>query len=181
MAKQTVKAKGGKRPVGKSAGGERAGAIRAGMLKELRQALEEIDEEGLLFLLRQAQVLIHNARVEKLNREGTARSVKSPAGNTAAARRAAKQGAAVQIEEKGTSIFLTIGEARKVMTRDEMKRLVRICYGAESKSEALRQLYTVLARERNDILFDARIGDAASPLLDALFHVVRSTYTLQDR
>jgi hypothetical protein len=67
------------------------------------------------------------------------------------------------------------------MTRDEMKRLVRICYGAESKSEALRQLYTVLARERNDILFDARIGNAASPLVDALFHAVRSTYTLEDR
>jgi hypothetical protein len=177
MAKQTVKGKGKKRPEGRGGGGERAGAIRAGMLKELRQAVEEVDEEGLLFLLRQAQVLIHNARVEKLNREGAARKAGSPA----AARRAERPAGAVQIEEKGTSIFLTIGEARKVMTRDEMKRLVRICYGAESKSEALRQLYAVLARERNDILFDARIGNAASSLLEALFRAVRSTYTLKDR
>ena len=28
--------------------------------------MEEVDEKGLLFLLRQAQVLIHNARMESL-------------------------------------------------------------------------------------------------------------------
>lgn len=153
------------------------------MVKELREAIEEIDEEGLLFLLRQAQVLIHNARVEELNKKSTqrapgkTRSGETPADETAAA------SAPVSIEEAkgGKSLFLTIGGARKIMTLEEMKRLVRICYGAETKSEALRQLYTVLARERNDILFDARIGGAESPLLAELFRKVRATYALKDR
>jgi hypothetical protein len=156
---------------------------RARMVKELREAIEEIDEEGLLFLLRQAQVLIHNARVEQLNKSSAQKSQ----GKAPAARKLADASAAasvpVSIEEAkgGKSVFLTIGGARKIMTLEEMKRLVRICYGAETKSDALSQLYTVLARERNDILFDARIGNAGSPLLEALFAEVRATYRLKDR
>ncbi len=158
-----------------------AAPARARMVKELREAIEEIDEEGLLFLLRQAQVLIHNARVEQLNKS----SAQKAQGKAPAARKLADTTASapVSIEEAkgGKSVFLTLGGTRKIMTLEEMKRLVRICYGAETKSDALRQLYTVLARERNDILFDARIGNADSPLLQALFAEVRATYRLEDR
>lgn len=162
---------------------EAAQPARARMVKELREAIEEIDEEGLLFLLRQAQVLIHNARVERLNRSSTQKaSGKAPAPRKSADEPATAS-ATVSIEEAkgGKSVFLTIGGARKVLTLEEMKRLVRICYAAETKGDALRQLYTVLARERNDILFDARIGNPGSPLLAALFAEVRATYRLKDR
>ncbi len=162
-----------------------AGSERARMEKELRQAIEEVDDEGLLFLLRQAQVLVHNSRVDKLNRETAARG-----GGTGKTGARGLQAASVPARENGVSfeqaegskaVFLTIGGARKVMTTEELKRLVRICYGAESKSEALAQLYKVLSLERNDILFDARIGGAASPLMEQLFHAIRSAYKLKDR
>ena len=156
---------------------------RVRMIRELREAVEEIDEEGLLFLLRQAQVLLHNARVEELNKR-SAQKVrgKAPAGDRPAVV-STTASAPVSIEEAkgGKSIFLTIGGTRKIMTLEEMKRLVRICYAAEAKSDALRQLYKVLSQERNDILFDARIGSEASPLLEALFTEVRATYRLKDR
>ena len=152
---------------------------RARMVKELREAIEEIDEEGLLFLLRQAQVLIHNARVDRLAREsaGDGKAVSAPVKAAPAA------GPPVSVEEAegGKVVFLTIGGARKVLSADELKRLVRICYAAESKSEALRQLHKVLSQERNDILFDARIGSPGSPLLEALFSEIRSVYRLKDR
>ena len=142
--------------------------------------IHEVDEKGLLFLLRQAQVLIHNARVESLNRE---------AGRRWRARRGFRRGAAprrapaVSIEEPkdGKTIFLNIGEARKVLDAEEMRRLVRICYAAETRSEALRQLFTVLAKERKDILADAIIGSPDNPLLEALFNAVRATYRLKER
>jgi hypothetical protein len=147
--------------------------------KELRDALSEVDEEGLLFLLRQAQVLIHNARVGRLNRETRT----STRGTTKAEKAREPERAAVGIEtaEGGKTIFLTLGKARKVMTPDEMKRIVRICYSAETKSEALRRLFTVLARERKDILADALIGNPDNPLLVGLFDMVRATYRLEDR
>ncbi|HSV94101.1 MAG TPA: hypothetical protein VLH81_13550, partial [Desulfobacterales bacterium] len=79
------------------------------------------------------------------------------------------------------AIFLTLGGTRKVMNLAEMKQLVRICYAAESKTDALRQLYTALARERSDIIKDAGIVNAASPLMDGLFHALRGKYRLEDR
>ncbi|MGO9307393.1 MAG: hypothetical protein ACLQDL_00005, partial [Spirochaetia bacterium] len=87
----------------------------------------------------------------------------------------------IEDTQGGKAIFLSIGRTRKVMTHDEMKRLVRICYGAETKSEALRQLFTVLVKERKDILSDAMIGGPDSPLLRELFAAVRATYQLEDR
>jgi hypothetical protein len=115
-------------------------AGRAKLEKELRDAMKEVDEEGLLFLLRQAQVLIYNVRVDRIN----------AAGKQITGRKQQESAAPVSIEETkgGKQIFLTIGRERKILAPEEMKRIVRICYSAESKSEALRQLFTVLAKER---------------------------------
>jgi hypothetical protein len=159
-------------------GKKKTDAGRAKLEKELRDALAEIDQEGLLFLLRQAQVLIYNARVDRINLEAT----KLKGGKTQTVREARDAPLAVSIEESdgGKSIFLTLGKARKILTPEEMRQLVRICYAAETKSEALRQLFTVLARERKDILADALIGNPDNPLLVALFTTVRNTYRLKD-
>ena len=148
---------------------------RARLEKELRDAIKEVDEEGLLFLLQQAGVLIHNARVERINKV---------AGEIRGARKTQTPPAAgVEIEESdgGKVFFLTIGQSRKVLNLDELKRIVRICYAAETKSDALRQLYKVLSEERRDILSDAHIGGPQSPLLDGLFQAVRARFKLEDR
>jgi len=152
---------------------------RAKLERELRSAIAEIDAKGLLFLLRQAQVLIHNARVESIEAQTTQGD--SPAAHTGTASVSRSEPVTIEDTQGGKAIFLAIGGTRKVLTRDEMKRLVRICYGAETKSEALRQLFTVLVKERKDILSDAMIGSPDSPLLRELFSAVRATYTLEDR
>ncbi len=148
---------------------------RAKLEKELREAIKEVDEEGLLFLLQQAGVLIHNARVERINKVAseirTSRKTAAPP----------PQGVEIEESDGGKVFFLTIGQSRKVLNLEELKRLVRICYAAETKSDALRQLYTVLSRERKDILSDARIGGPQSPLIDGLFQAVRAKFKLQDR
>jgi hypothetical protein len=154
--------------------GKKTDATRRKLEKELRDAVGEIDNEGLLFLLRQAQVLIYNTRVDALNTQAAKLGeLRQPTA-----------GEPVSIEESdgGKTIFLTVGRAmRKVLTPEEMRRIVRICYSTETKSEALRQLFTVLAKERKDILADAMIGNPDNPLLEALFTTVRETYRLKDR
>lgn len=155
---------------------------RAKLEKELREAIQEVDQEGLLFLLRQAQTLIYNARVEHINEEAEKlKGGKKPAGSQESQPRESRLPVSIEESDGGKTIFLNIGKARKVLTPEEMRRIVRICYGAETKSEALRQLFTVLARERKDILADAIIGNPDNPLLEALFTVVRQTYTLKER
>ncbi len=152
---------------------------RTKLEKELRDAVKEVDEQGLLFLLRQAQVLIHNARVEQV----AARTEKNaPAGKAVRTKPdRAQKPVSIEDAKDGKAIFLNLGKARSVLTPEEMKRIVRICYAAETKSEALRRLFTVLARERKDILADAFVGNPDNPLLEELFRVVRATYHLKDR
>ncbi len=160
-----------KKPAGKTGNG------RAKLEKELRAAIAEVDEKGLLFLLRQAQVLIHNARME--TQGGLPAGEAGPGAPLAAGH--PPETVAIEESDGGKTIFLTIGRARKVLAPDEMKRLVRICYAAETRSEALRQLFTVLVKERRDILTDAMIGSPDSPLLRQLFAAVREKYQLPER
>jgi hypothetical protein len=147
----------------------------------LSEAAGQVDEEGLLFLLRQANTLIHNRNVDAVNRELA--ELSSKPGRTAARGAGLRTGAAVSIAESDnrSAIFLTLGSTRKVLNLQELKQLVRICYAAETKTDALRQLYTVLARERSDILKDAGIGNPANPLVEGLFHALRRKYRLEDR
>jgi hypothetical protein len=153
---------------------------RTRLEKELRDAIQEVNEEGLLFLLRQAQTLIYNARVDHINKEAEKLKGEAPTKGKEP-QEPSTAGVSIQESEGGKTIFLTLGRARKVLTPEEMRMIVRICYSAETKSEALRQLFTVLARERKDILADALIGNPDNPLLVALFTMVRKTYRLKER
>jgi len=163
------------------------GAQRKRLEAELKEAIRQIDEEGLLFLLQQAHILVHNAQVDKLNEEMAELRQKKSAGRGAAAKtkalssaRSPRSGVSIDEAEGGKAFFLTLGGVRKVMNLEEMRRLVKICYTAESKSAALKQMYTVFARERSDVLADAKIGGPADPALEGLFHAVRNRYSLKE-
>ncbi len=127
----------------------KAADTRSSLLEELRQSLEQIDEQGLLFLLRQAQVLIHNARVEQMQQKAASRAVNAGAKESdyqsgapgEAGRRAGAVQAAIKESENGKVFFLVIGKVRKVMDGEEVRRLVRICGGSGSKIEARERLF----------------------------------------
>ena len=172
----------------------------AAILRDLNGALAQLDEKGLLFLLEQAQTLLYNANVDRINAKAErgggwgrpsepeaeaaqAESAVARAAGAARADRSADPRALARIEkgEDGKVFILSIAGTRNVLSTAEVQRLVRICYGAQSKSEALRQLFALLKRERNGILFDARIASAESPLLELLFREIRAKFHLQDR
>jgi len=180
---------------GKQGASAAASAQKQRLEGELIEAIGQLDEEGLLFLLQQAQILVHNSQVDRINREmqelqerrsrsgGRGKGAPASQGERAGAEQPAGGRVAVRIDEADNrkSFFLDFGGVRKALSLQEMQRVVKICYSAESKSAALRQLYTVFSRERGDILADARIGGASSPLLEALFYAVREKYRLEER
>jgi len=187
-AKAGAKRTGSKRATGSPArkaasAGAAASEQRIRLKAMLTEAIEQIDEEGLLFLLRQANVLIHNQKVDEVNRELSELSRKPGRSAATTGASGGRPAAAVAVEDSGdrAAVFLAIGGPRKVLSRDELKRLVRICYAADSKSDALQQLFRVLARERSDILKDAGIRNPASPLVEGLFYALRQKYHLEDR
>jgi hypothetical protein len=141
---------------------------------ELQAALEGVDEEGLVFLLEQANALLHNARVDELERKRKAR--KLAAGPVEEPQAPAGPDVTVEEAPDRKAFFVTLGKARKILSLEEMQQVVRICHGAESPPEAARRLYAVFSRERRDILMDAGIGAARSPLLVALAQVVKARY-----
>ena len=158
---------------------------RSRLEKELTEAIKQIDEEGLIFLIQQAQVLVHNVQVDKINREIVEleqKKLKSGKGKPAPRKTpAAVDAVTIEESDNGKAFFLTLGGTRKVMNLEEMRRLVRICYAAETKSDALKQLYTVFARERGDVLADAKISGPGSSIMEGLFQAIRSTYQVKDR
>ena len=177
MKKAGIRGASGKKQPG---GTEKESPQRARLLKSLQTAIQNVDEEGLLFLLRQTQVLIRNAEVDRLNWEAEELAKKGKKKAPAARTPASSTHAAVEESSDGKAIFLVLGNTRKVMTVGEIKQLVRICWGAETKSDALRQMFTVFTRERKDVLIDAGIGAPQSPLLESLFHAIRANYRLKD-
>ena len=159
---------------------QKANPQRARLIRSLKDAIEKVDEEGLLFLLRQAQVLIRNAEVDRINWEAEELAKKTSRKPSAAKAPASSGQAAIEDPGDGKAVFLVLGKTRKVMTVAEIKQLVRICWGAETKSDALRQIFNVFARERKDVLIDAGIGGPQHPLMESLFRAVRAAYKLKE-
>jgi hypothetical protein len=174
--------KSGRKGAGSSPGTQQHSTQKVRLLEELGTALAEIDEEGLIFLLRQARVLIHNAAVDRLNREEAELVKKAPPEVSAAGPRAAARKTGITVEDggEGKAAFLVIGRIRKVLSRQEVERLSRICGSADSRPEGVRQLYAVLSRERGDILADGGISGPRSPLMEMLFDAIRERYGSAD-
>lgn len=153
---------------------------RKKLLKELQEKLDKIDEEGLLFLLKQAQVLLHNQEVDKINQmavEQSVKSEKSAKGKTVKRKAgSAPQNSLVDVEEQngGKSYIITVNGARKILSRQEMQIVLAMCRERISEREFSDRFYRWLKTRRNDILFDGRIGNPSSPLLLLMRKVLKS-------
>ena len=136
----------------------------------LFDSIAQMNEEGLVFLLRQAHILSSNANTERINREieaferdrGPVPEPEKDVGGTAA----------IEASPDGKSYFLTIGTARKALTREELGGIVRVCLGAVDRDVGMRNLFRALGRDRGDILVDAKISGPTNPHLGALYDKV---------
>lgn len=161
-----------------------APSARERLADELTGLIPEIDAEGLLFLIRQANVLLHNKRVDELNAEMEQLNQK----RTAAHKRAgttARVGENVQEitveiqrspDEK--TYYMIVDEQRHFLTSEEMEAVVKLSIKPERKSDALRFLYQYMYNERREILMDHGISNGKHPFFEALFYEVRSKFSL---
>lgn len=157
---------------------------RKKVLKDLRALLPKIDDEGLSFLLRQAKVLVHNNKIDKLNEEIDELNVeRSKAGKKKSAQKGKKKGAGksgifIDIEDRPntSSFILKTPDTRKILNRAELRAVAKICHANPDAPSGASALYRWLKKERSDILSDARIRDPHSPLLADLYHLVKGRY-----
>ena len=148
------------------------------LLKELGGLIDRIDMEGLLFLIKQAIFLIYHQSVEELNQKMSsleAQKIKKP-------RDRKKPGDEVEIEEKseGENFTIAVQGSRLFFTREEMRRMVKICHASEDEFDAARRLYSWFSRERKDVLIDGRITVNTHPSLKSVYRKLISTYKVKE-
>ena len=152
--------------------------------KELKSLIKEINEEGLIFLIKQAHVIIHNQQVSKFNEkmenlnEMDKKSKKKSPGK-------AKSGNKLQVnvEEAGNGkhFILVAGTKRKMLALDEMRKLVNICSIAKNKTEASARLFNWFSRNRTDILMDLGIKSKLEPVLADIHKFLKKNYEVKKK
>jgi hypothetical protein len=166
---------------------ESSSEARDKLLKQLRSLIKEIDEEGLQFLIEQANVLIYNAKVEELNarREEVAREQRNAAqsskGRSAKAKKeTAEAGSQVYFEpgKHSGGFLMDIDGNRFVMDQEEVMSLVGIAQKAPSRIEAHRRLYRWIEGNRDDILLDVDLPPAGTRM-QALYERLRSDFRIR--
>ncbi len=166
---------------------------RTKLAKELKGLIDEIPEEGLQFLIDQANTLIYNMKVDEVNRaaerlqESRKKSAEvkaSPKGAGGKTKASGKTGAdeepLVWVEQgsKRSSMFLVINNTRKIMDPDEeMLPLVRIAHTAKSKQAGKGQLFRWLDRERDDVVIDAGL-EPDHPAMGELYDYLKKHFSL---
>ena len=121
--------------------GKKANKQKERLLSELTELLPAMDEEGLIFLIRQAQVHIHNMQVDRLNQEmeelhgkETGGGKKSDSGNKGF-------GIEIELAENGKTYYFIVNGRKHFLDLEETQKIVQLCYRPPTKSSALKFLY----------------------------------------
>jgi flagellar motility protein MotE (MotC chaperone) len=150
---------------------------RERLVEEIESLLEELSEEDLSFLLRQAAVLVHNKKVDELNeRMAFAESENPEAAKTRPERvhkvffdRAGKRG----------HFFLQVGNARSIMDEAEVMALVRIAAKAPTQKAAADRLYRWFEENRDDILMESGLEKTGADM-KALCLCLKSDFAIRE-
>jgi hypothetical protein len=157
----------------------KSGSQKELLAKELKSLIKKIDIEGLVFLLKQAHVIIHNQEVDRINQE---MNKLTAVGKNAREKKAKVRAPyAVDIEEgAGAKHFvLVVAGKRKMMARDEMRKLVAICQAARDAGQASGRMFNWLKANRSDVLLDTGITNAHSTTLLSVYDIIKKRYKVE--
>jgi hypothetical protein len=140
--------------------------------------IKDIDDEGLVFLTKQANVLLYNMRVEEINKKVNEIEEK----NVAPKKGVQISKYTVDLEEKNNAehFYIILNNERVFFIREEMRELVKICHASNDERDASRRLYNWFLRNRKDLLIDGGIENSKNPYLANLFKKLISTYKVKD-
>ncbi len=150
---------------------------KAKLLAELSKLARDINEEGLLFLIEQANVLKYNMQVDMINRE----KQKISSGAKSGSKGNAAQNAGVEIfpGEENKNFIIQLGSMRKFMSRQDFRSIVLIAQSPDSVKEVSARLYHWLEKERQDFLIDCNIRSASNSLLPELIKLIKGRYKVK--
>ena len=149
-------------------------------VKELKSMLKDIPEEGLLFMIKQASVLIHNKKVEELNRGGeTVKKVSKSPSKTAGKGKVQSGNVTIEKGTFGKSFIMVLPGARKTFDSGEIAALLKLVSGSKSSSEGAVRIYSWLERNRGDVLVDAGIKNKGAEVLTGMVKCLKKTFPVK--
>ena len=147
------------------------------LAKELKGLIKNIDEEGLFFLIKQANTLIYNQKVDELNKQAESLSKtrsKTSKKNSLTKKNGSKKkqiteesGVSIERGAFGSSFIVQLGSVRKTFGEEELLRLVKVCHAGKGIKDSSARAYRWLSRYRDDVLIDSGIGNPRSALLSS--------------
>ena len=165
-------------PNKKQTSNKKKGSKREVLIDNLMKMAKDIDEEGLIFLTKQANVLLYNMRAEEINK-----SLNEVEKEKAGKRKEDKSNKyTVDIEEKnnGEHFYIILNNSRVFFIREEMRSLVKICHASKDGRDASQRLYRWFSQNRKDLLIDGGIGSSKNPSLENLYKKLISTYKVKN-
>ena len=153
--------------------------------KELKSLLKDVPDEGILFLIKQAGILIHNAQAEEENRrliaESGNKSSQKPAVSSAPVKKNEKQSASengqlkVTLEKGafGKSYILRFGNNGKAFSEGEIASLLKLVHDSKSAEDGYRRIFSWFNRNRKDVLIDADISLDDSPAVIGVYKCLK--------
>jgi len=150
------------------------------LAKELRSLIPKLDEEGLVFLVKQAHVHLYNMQVDALNKN-TIRDERRRSEKEDKPKKTANTGRFTDIEmsDSGSGYHILFGSEWIAFTKGEINTMVKIVLSGESDLDIRGRLYNWLSRERNDILYSASIPDKFDKKLNSLITLINGNFKLR--
>jgi len=160
------------------------------LAKELKKLIPQLDEEALVFLIKQAHTSIYNLQVDEMNKKlarldemekPRARKTAKAGGRATRQEEGEKYGVWVEEAPGGTSFIIVLGTTRKVFSRIELQKLVAIARAGagDEDGDPGERLFAWFRKHRGDVLFDGRIEARNHPLLKNLARYLRTHYTVK--
>jgi ribosomal protein L23 len=145
---------------------------------ELKKLIKDLDEEGLVFMIQQAHVLLHNMQVERVNEEIRKLQAKKHVGGKGAS--SDKYTIDVKEADDDSHFIIVINNSRNFFDRGEMKKLVKICHASGDEKDASRRLYNWFSGNRIDVLNNTDIRGASDPALSTIYNFLIKRYTVKE-
>jgi hypothetical protein len=144
--------------------------------EELNNIVKDLDEEGLLFMIEQANVLRYNMQVDKIN------SVKMK--QQAEQKKNKKTDSGKQLieiipDENKANFIIQIDTCRKFISRQDFRNMVQVSQSESEMSQAAKNLFNWLMKERKDFLIDNNIQSKNDPRLKGLVQEIISKYKVK--
>jgi len=145
---------------------------REQLAHELMKMIQDIDVDGLIYLVEQANVLLYNQRVEQINKKIAGLKKKG---------REEIDGVGIEETKDGKNFFILIRNERVFFTLEEMRQIVRMCHAADDEEDASKRLYNWFYKNRKDLLVDCAVETSRDPHLANLYHKVITTYKPKEK